>query len=221
MEAVSIVVDEDLRWSEGRFHAAAIPAPVPVDVALVRFVNLGGVVCRVQVEETYSPRWLWPRLLANAAGTFVIVFVASLCFLILAPVVFGMRPVVVSSDSMAPALRTADAVVTKNPPELLPVGAVIDYRSGDRRFIHRIVEVTEAGYRTKGDSNQTPDSALVDHQQVTGVGVMVVPFAGLPVILADEGRWLELAGLASVLIAAGVASNRRWLAQPSGSAYAR
>lgn len=178
MRAVSVIADEELRRSEGRFHAAAIPNSVSIDATVVRFVAVRGRVRRVQLEATYSSRRLWLRLLANAAGTFLAVLVGSLWFLALTPAVFGLRPVVVSSGSMAPALRTADAVVTRPPPESLPVGAVIDFRSDDRRLIHRIIEVTDDGYRTKGDANRAPDRTLVKPENVAGVGVMVVPLLG-------------------------------------------
>lgn len=137
-------------------------------------------------------------------------------FLALAPSLFGYRPVVVSSGSMAPALRTTDVVVTEQPKDRLAAGTVIDFRSDGVSVIHRIVEVTEAGYRTKGDANQSADSTLVAADDVRGIGVMVVPLAGLPQILFAESRWLELIGLTVALSSAGVMSSRRWVLGPTG-----
>lgn len=147
----------------------------------------------------------------NAIGVFVVGLVGSLLFLALVPSLFGFRAVVVSSGSMAPALRTADIVVTGPPRRPLPTGAVINYRSGDRSIIHRIVEVTDEGYRTQGDANPAPDTAPVTDADIEGVGAMVVPFVGLPVLLADDHRWAELVGLTAALVTASVVSTRRWV----------
>ncbi len=158
--------------------------------------------------------WIWARLMGHAVGTFVVSLALSLVFVALAPIVMGYRPVVVSSGSMAPALVGADVVVTERPDGPLSVGQVVDFRSAGQQVIHRVVGVTDTGYRTKGDANQTPDSSEVRDADVQGVGVMVIPLVGLPSLWIDQGRWPELVGLVVGLMVAGVLSSRRWSSMP-------
>ncbi len=151
------------------------------------------------------------RLTANAIGVFVSALVISLALLALAPTAFGFQSVVVASGSMAPALRASDVVVLDDVDDSLPVGAVVDFQVGGERRIHRIVERVGSGYRTKGDANPTADGELVAVDQINGVGVMVVPFIGVPSLWLDGERWFNLAVLVAVIGAAGWTTPRRWL----------
>lgn len=188
--------------------AAPPAAPEPTIQRLVQVLGVPGSA-RPLVAES---RWHYlVRFGLHIIGSFVLLLALSLALLAVAPTVFGYRPVVVASGSMAPALRAADVVVVRPPPEELGVGAVIDYRVGDTSRIHRIVEITEAGYRTQGDANPTPDPQLVVAEDIEGVGVMVVPYVGALRLWFDEGRWAQLLALTVVLTAAGWVTPRRWL----------
>lgn len=103
-------------------------------------------------------------------------------------VVFGHPVFTMSSGSMAPAIATGDLVVD-NP--LTPVqaqhlhsGQVITFHTtGNRTFTHRIVAVKEqpsgtVAYQTKGDVNNSADSALVVPSAVVGVEAHRIPVAG-------------------------------------------
>ena len=88
--------------------------------------------------------------------------VGTLClvFTLLSATV-GVRPLVFTSGSMAPAIETGDLAVTR-PVELArlapgDVVSVIDARGV--RITHRVVEVDAARnlLRLKGDANQTAD----------------------------------------------------------------
>lgn len=214
MTDVSVVVDPEVRVATGRVVPASVPDVVPTDLRVVRFALVGGELCPVPSDAAVPQRWSGLREGIGTVGVFVTVITACLGFLALAPTALGYRPVAVTSASMAPALRTGDVVVTRPATGWLPVGAVIDFRSGDRRIMHRIVEVTAAGYRTRGDANRSPDGFEVVVDEVDGVGVMVVPLVGWPLVLVDDGRWVELVALAGALVGAGVASNRAWISAP-------
>ncbi|MGB5757648.1 MAG: signal peptidase I [Acidimicrobiales bacterium] len=150
------------------------------------------------------------RLTANAIGTFVSVLGLSLALLALAPMAFGFRSVVVASGSMAPALRASDVVVLDDVDDP-PVGAVIDFQVGGERRIHRIVQTIGSEYTTKGDANATADGERVAAEDINGIGVMVVPFIGVPSLWLDQGRWLSLVALLVVIAAAVRTTPRRWL----------
>ena len=88
---------------------------------------------------------------------------------------------------------------------------MISFNVNDRSMIHRIAEVTEDGFVTKGDANATTDSAIVSRENIDGVGVMAVPYVGIPHLLYARGRWLELAGVFTVLLGSFTVSTNRWL----------
>ncbi len=157
---------------------------------------------------TGAPR-LW-RLAAHTAAVFVTVLAVGLSALAQAPRVLGYRPVVVSSGSMEPMLQVGDVVVT-NPGGKIGVQSVIDFRVGDGTRIHRVIELLEDGYRTKGDANPTPDSTIVAPEDVRGTGALVVPLVGMPQRWAAAGRWAPLAASAVALGIAFRLSTRRWL----------
>jgi len=159
--------------------------------------------------ELPVPIW---RLAANAAASFVLVLAAGLMVVTTAPRFLGYGSMVVTSGSMEPAIQMADVVLT-SPLDGLPLaaGAVINFDSSGGSTLHRIAEVTPDGYRTAGDANPGPDSELVDPAQVRGVGIVVVPYAGLPSIWLENGRWLHLGSSLAALVGAMYVGRVRWI----------
>ncbi len=157
------------------------------------------------------------RLVVNAIATFVVIVVAGLVVVATAPRLFGYGSVVVVSGSMEPAIRVADVVVTSPSDGAdLGEGAVINFDYGDETRLHRIEAVTPQGYRTSGDANRVADSELVTPSQVRGVGIVVVPFVGLPAMWAQDRQWGRLGATLVLLVAAMSVSRARWT-EPSDS----
>lgn len=200
------------RRSFTRRGVALIDAPGPDPVALVpvraRRVR-DGEVLPVPLAIGAPPSW---RLVGNAVALFGLVLFLGLGLLAIGPVAVGYRPVVVGSGSMEPSLRVADVVVVQDPTQAsVGVGTVIDIETAQGNKIHRVVEVVPDGFRTKGDANATVDPDLVAADDVSGVGVFLVPFVGLPRVWFDEGEWVKLALLASAFVAAAWCSRAEWL----------
>lgn len=137
--------------------------------------------------------------LATAAGLAVWVGLASLAA--------SWHPHLVSGGSMAPDLRSGDVVLVARPqPADLAAGNVIVFRDGPRSVVHRIVAVEADGdLVTRGDANRDNDVAAVRPEQVTGVGRMVVPLVGLPVLWLQRGE-VVLLTLWALVTAAAVAA---------------
>ncbi|MGI9613918.1 MAG: signal peptidase I [Acidimicrobiales bacterium] len=151
------------------------------------------------------------RLGVNGFGTFVCAMLGALAFLAFLPMLVGFLPVTVASESMAPSLRAGDLVVVQPVDGPVAPGSVVVFESGGRSLIHRVVEVVAEGYVTKGDANAIADSGFVSADDVSGVGVMVVPVIGLPRLWADDGQWLRVALSVVGFAAAGWVTPRRWL----------
>jgi signal peptidase I len=103
------------------------------------------------------------------------------------------RRVVITSGSMTPLIEPGDVVVA-DPDVDHPVAAgtvvVFNDPSGPGLVTHRVVEMMPGGlaYRTKGDANQDPDSALVHQDDVLGAGRLLVPVVGLPSAWLQQGH---------------------------------
>lgn len=94
------------------------------------------------------------------------------------PTVFGMGGAVVLSGSMEPELSVGDYVITVRQ-DSYEVGDVIMFYSADGVCTtHRIVEIVDGAFRTKGDANNAADVLLVSADAVIGEVVAAVPGVG-------------------------------------------
>jgi hypothetical protein len=72
--------------------------------------------------------------------------------------------------------------------ETLDIGDIIVFDSGRFNYpiIHRIVEVTDVGYKTKGDHNSQEDPWVIQKEKIYGKAAFVIPMAGwVKVIFSD------------------------------------
>ncbi len=170
--------------------APALPPAESEDYSRVRLIT--GIVGRT---------WLW--------------FLAGCLLVTLVPILFGWRPYVVESDSMAPRIKAGDVVLSAPIPTAAAtdlVGHVItfdDPNIAGRVLTHRVVSVTEDGtLRTKGDANGQQDSQPVAMASVRGLGRLLVRYVGLPFIWVHDGAWLWLGLFLASLFLAGWAVSR-------------
>lgn len=93
------------------------------------------------------------------------------------PTMFGYSAAVVLTGSMSGTIEPNDLIVTRGQAEYRQ-GDVITYANPYSTVTHRIVQITDDGYRTKGDANNTEDSETVLPEQVIGRVVLTVPKIG-------------------------------------------
>lgn len=157
----------------------------------------------------------------SAVGRFVYSVLTWLLLAALLPMVWGWQPSVISSGSMAPAIRPGDVLVSQaHSGEELGPGSVVVYQDPVRgdMVAHRIQSVNAEGrYVTRGDANGGADSTPVDPSQVEAIGRMVVPYVGLPAHWLRTGNWAALAGFVGIVIASVWLGHRR----PRGSSEKR
>ncbi len=97
------------------------------------------------------------------------------------PTVFGYSTAVVLTGSMSGTIEPNDLIVTRRQAEYRQ-GDVITYANQYSTVTHRIVQVTDGGYRTKGDANNTEDGETVLSEQVVGRVVLTVPKFGAVIL---------------------------------------
>lgn len=194
----------------GRAAAATIAARASrAAVASSEVARKASVTGLEIAEEPYSG---W-RLAAGALGRMVLSFVAGCLVVTLLPLVLGWRPYVVKSGSMEPRIKVGDVIIAspdQKPQDLLGRVTVFhDPAVPSNVKSHRVVALNPDGtLTTKGDANPTPDPVAVPPAQVTGIGRLLVRWAGLPLVWVRTGQFLFLALLVAGLGAAALAVAR-------------
>ena len=84
----------------------------------------------------------------------------------------------VQSGSMSPALHTGDVVVVK-PVSQYHQNDIITFNSNQNFTItHRIIQVNNQSYTTKGDANSVSDQEVVNSSQILGKVIFFIPKLG-------------------------------------------
>lgn len=95
------------------------------------------------------------------------------------PRLFGIRIYGVMTGSMTPAYPVGGVVYVKGmEAESIQVGDVITYRMGtDTEYFmtHRVVEMADGFFRTKGDANEAADPEPVSYERLIGRVVFYLP----------------------------------------------
>ena len=98
--------------------------------------------------------------------------------------VFSYFPTAIVSGSMAPEIGVGDVIIVKRETAAaVNVGDIIQFKDGEVRIAHRVVEIgeDEAGRKvfwTKGDANKNLDADPVLPEQVIGKVVYTIPKVG-------------------------------------------
>lgn len=136
-------------------------------------------------------RFIWRFLCALLTAVLVLVLVFNVYTFVARfttddpyPLVFGYGTAVVLSGSMEDVISVNDLVIYKQQSEY-EVGDIVSYNSGSSLVTHRIIELTETGYITKGDANNTPDSPILA-EQVIGEVRVIVPGVGAGIEFAQS-----------------------------------
>lgn len=114
------------------------------------------------------------------------------------PLFTGLTPTLIISGSMAPTIAAGDIVLIGNAAdEELRAGDVVtfdDPATPGRLLTHRIAGVQADGtIRTRGDANASEDSTSIRRSHIRGVGRVLVPAVGMPLVWIRAHAWLHLA----------------------------
>lgn len=120
---------------------------------------------------------------------------------------FGVRPYVVESGSMEPAIRTGSVCLINSRAayEQVREGDVVCYESvAGKRVIHRAVAITDEGIETKGDANENSDGVTTTRDNYIGTVLASVPGLGFVVywIQTTQGMVICIALLLILFILA-------------------
>ena len=154
----------------------------------------------------------WAEPTVVFSGWLVGTLIVSLLLWVVIPMLaLGWTPMVVTSGSMSPLIRTGDVVMVDPEFESPDEGSVVAFNSEDDVMIHRIVSAERDGTLiSKGDSNPRPDSSPIAAEDVIGTARLLVPYLGLI-------RVIGWAWWGAVLVV-GMIAALVWRSRPSLSA---
>lgn len=112
---------------------------------------------------------------------FRIIYILLIIYLLIfVPSLWGQKPLVVISGSMEPTLKVGGVLYyEKINIDELDEGDILVYQANDHIISHRIVDIIENDFITKGDKNNSVDNYLVSSNQVLGKGTdWSIPFIG-------------------------------------------
>lgn len=129
-------------------------------------------------ECVYMRHTIWK--LWNGITSLLVLTVVILAIALAGVRVLGLQPLAVLSGSMEPEYPVGSLIyVKKVDTNTLRSGDVITFRlDGTTLATHRIVAVTEEGFRTKGDANAAEDGGMVPPSDVMGAPVLTIPGLG-------------------------------------------
>lgn len=116
------------------------------------------------------------------------------------PSFFGYKTFIVLSGSMEDYLNIGDVVFVKEVKQSkIKVNDVISFTDGKTVVTHRIVEIKDGKYITKGDHNNTIDEGEVSFDQIEGVMAFKIPKIG-NLLLNQKTMIIGVCILISVLL---------------------
>lgn len=100
--------------------------------------------------------------------------------LIFIPNLWGQKPLVVISGSMETKLKVGSILYYHEEKiDDFNVNDILVFKTKNHIISHRIVDITENGFITKGDANGTDDAQVINNDQILGKGTnWCIPFLG-------------------------------------------
>ncbi|MFR5856624.1 MAG: signal peptidase I, partial [Bacilli bacterium] len=100
--------------------------------------------------------------------------------LIFIPCLWGHKPLVVISGSMEPTLKVGGILYYEEIDlDDFKADDILVYKTKKHIISHRIVDIVDEGFITKGDANNSIDNNLVNKNQVLGKGTnWSIPYLG-------------------------------------------
>lgn len=124
--------------------------------------------------------WIKKILQVGTIGGFILA--AAVFMLFYRPVLLAgdTHYLVVRTGSMEPTLPVGSVVVIKPAdPNKLQKDEIICFElSESQSLTHRIIDIVDDGFITKGDANKAPDNFIVEKKDIIGKVIFTIPYLG-------------------------------------------
>ena len=132
----------------------------------------------------------------------IIYFLVIVYLAIYIPCLWGSKPLVIMSGSMEPILKVG-GILYYEEIDLndFKDGDILVYQTKEHIISHRIVDVIDDSFITKGDANNTFDSNLVNGNQVLGRGTnWSIPYIGYYADFIYNHKYLLYISLGLIIV---------------------
>lgn len=113
-------------------------------------------------------------------------------------VILDINPYVIISGSMEPELPVGSVCLVDCQQKEPEAGDIISYKAQDTIITHRVIEETDDGYITKGDSNSVADPGIVKPKQIFGTVICRIPKVGYAVMFMRTLKGIVLIAIGTV-----------------------
>ena len=124
-----------------------------------------------------------------------VTLIMGLGFLI---VILDINPYVIISGYMEPELPVGSVCLVDCQNKEPEAGDIISYKAQDTIITHRVIEETDDGYITKGDSNSVADPGIVKPKQIFGTVICSIPQVGYAVMFMRTLKGIVLIAIGAV-----------------------
>lgn len=117
----------------------------------------------------------------SSISTFLTVLLITGILVMLIMQLMGIKPYIVMSGSMEPAIHTGSVCFVDTTKEYNSIKSndIIAFKTGRNTLVtHRVVTVTDSGLVTKGDANDVSDGLSTTEDNFIGKTLFSVPYAG-------------------------------------------
>ena len=129
------------------------------------------------------------RIVQNIILIMLLMVIISLGVLIC---IFNIRPLIVISGSMEPAIMTGSLCFVNYNDRDVDVGDIIAYRAGDKTVTHRVIDRSADGYVTKGDGNNAADVSPVTEDRIIGTDIFNIPKLGYAIMALKSAKGIMI-----------------------------
>lgn len=115
--------------------------------------------------------------------TYLTIFIVLAVSIFVIPTFIGIKPFIVQSGSMEPAINTGAIAFVNTKNKNVQLNDIITFKlvseSGKETVVtHRIVDIQNEFLYTKGDANENADLSPIKREQVIGKFVIQIPYIG-------------------------------------------
>lgn len=152
-------------------------------------------------EVAPTARMSVPKLVTSFVIQLAFLAVALLLAAVLVPMLFGWKPMIITSGSMSPQLQPGDIVlIDSDSDRVYAKNDVITFDRRGQTITHRVVDRHIDGtYVTQGDASRSRDQELVLPADISGRAKLLVPMVGLAALHPEAIAALIL-GVLSILL---------------------
>lgn len=118
------------------------------------------------------------KKICRVVGNGICILSAVILIMAAAAMLLQIKPVVVMSGSMEPAIKTGSIAFIDLKDRNIKEGDIIAFEKAGMFITHRAIRRVDGGWVTKGDANFSEDPGAIDDKSIVGTTIFSIPGVG-------------------------------------------